>query len=193
MRAPYPKYSRGDRIIWIGLRWPTRCRRRGRTQTARALAGVPVRQRRATPWVGRGVEDDEPVEVGEALCTEREVGRIARAPGAPRQCFDLRGWHPLAPVRRDEHRSTRLSQPGFECLRLRLADVVLLGHAQGHGDHGVARPERLRELGSCGPPLLDRRSSATRWATYNLERQIRYNQDMAESLSDVCSTDGNTR
>src|SRR6266496_1244411 len=49
--------------------------------------------------VCRGVHDNQPVEVDEALRREGGVGRVLHAAGASGKSRDCRGWQPLPLVR----------------------------------------------------------------------------------------------
>src|SRR5260370_17661243 len=56
-------------------------------------------QRWPTAAVCRGVQDNQPVEVDEALRREGEVGRVLHATGASWKSRDCRSWQSLSPVR----------------------------------------------------------------------------------------------
>src|SRR3981081_602826 len=71
-----------------------------RTESMTLLLGTFAQtfQWRPTTAVCRCIEDSQPVEIGEALSSECEVGRILHTARASRKSCDCRGWKPLTLV-----------------------------------------------------------------------------------------------
>src|SRR6266576_2567508 len=99
-----------------------------RVKRARGMTLLPgacahILQRWPTAAVCRGVQDNQPVEVYEALRREGKVGRILHAAGANEKSRDCRGWQSLPPVRgKKAHRPRHGCQAALKRARFGLAN-----------------------------------------------------------------------
>src|SRR5262249_42494617 len=110
-------------------------------------------QGRATAVICGRVQDGQPVEIAEALRSEREVGRVLHTAGASREFGNFRDWKPSTPVRGDEPRWTwGGGQAGFKRAVFGLTDAVGIRNAYSRTDDGIALPEHDSEMRPRRPP-----------------------------------------